>query len=388
MAGTIFQSIRELNAGDHLCCIYQTDEEHRRLISEYVRLGLEEKQKNLFIIDTDTAQTVIESLESIGIDAKAHQNSGRLSFLSRQERFTSGGQFVPEAMVELIRSETRKALEEGFSALRITNEMAWILPEPTDPEQLLEYENKLNHFISGQPCIALGLYDKRYFSPSILMNVLRTHPEAVIGTEVFENFYYLPPEKLLGDKPSVSELDLWINNLREYSTAHQALQDSEERYRNLYNSLRDAILVADTERTIIHCNQAFTDLFGYTLEEVRGKKTQYVYSNDGEFQELGERLQRTDEEEFQYTIHYRKKDGSTFPGETKIFAFKDSRNTTTGYIGMIRDVTEQLRMENELKREQRIVEAILETSGALILSIDSEGTIERANQSCEEITGY
>src|SRR6056297_354270 len=133
MVGTIFQSIRKLNVGDHLCCIYQTDKEHRQLVTEYVRLGLEEKQKNLFIIDTDTAQSVIESLDSIGIDARAHQNSGRLSFLSRQERFTRGGQFVPEAMIELISSETRKALEEGFSALRITNEMAWILPEPTDP---------------------------------------------------------------------------------------------------------------------------------------------------------------------------------------------------------------------------------------------------------------
>jgi CheY-like chemotaxis protein len=44
--------------------------------------------------------------------------------------------------------------------------------------------------------------------------------------------------------------------------AEVILRQSEKKYRSLFNSIRDAILVADTNRIIIDCNPAFVDLFG------------------------------------------------------------------------------------------------------------------------------
>ena len=45
----------------------------------------------------------------------------------------------------------------------------------------------------------------------------------------------------------------------------KVLQDGHEKYRGLFNSIRDAILVADTNRNIINHNSAFSSLFGYTI---------------------------------------------------------------------------------------------------------------------------
>lgn len=64
----------------------------------------------------------------------------------------------------------------------------------------------------------------------------------------------------------------------------------EERYTRLFNSIRDAILVADTDRRIIDCTRAFAELFGYELEEIAGEKTQVVYAGEEEYRRLGEHL--------------------------------------------------------------------------------------------------
>lgn len=165
-------------------------------------------------------------------------------------------------------------------------------------------------------------------------------------------------------------------------------QMMEKRYTRLFNSIRDAILVADTDRSIIDCNRAFTELFGYELEEIAGEKTQVVYASEEEYRRLGEHLKDADRADTVVIVEYRSRDGRVFPGETTVFALHDDSGAVTGYIGMIRDVSERRRAEEELRREQRFVHAVLETSGALIVVLDSEGDVVRVNEACERVTGY
>ena len=64
-----------------------------------------------------------------------------------------------------------------------------------------------------------------------------------------------------------------VTDISERKRNENALRESEEEYRSLFNSIRDSILVTDTDRNILDCNPAFTSLFKYDLEELRGKKT-------------------------------------------------------------------------------------------------------------------
>jgi PAS domain S-box-containing protein len=162
----------------------------------------------------------------------------------------------------------------------------------------------------------------------------------------------------------------------------------EERYARLFNSIRDAILVADTDRRIIDCNRAFTELFGYGLGDISGRKTQVVYASEEEYRRLGEHLKDAGRADTFITVEYRCKDGRVFPGETTVFALQDDVGAVTGYIGMIRDVSERRSAQEELRREQRFVHAVLETSGALIVVLDSEGRVLRVNEACERVTGF
>jgi len=139
----------------------------------------------------------------------------------------------------------------------------------------------------------------------------------------------------------------------EYDTSDD-LRQSENKYRALFNSIRDAILVADTDRTIRDCNPAFTELFGYSLDELKGKKTLSIYDNPDEFESMGEKIKnRQKNPNFFYTVNYRKKSGRTFPGETNVFDLKDTDGSVIGYVGLIRDITARRRAEQELREAHR-----------------------------------
>ncbi len=165
----------------------------------------------------------------------------------------------------------------------------------------------------------------------------------------------------VGDHESWRENDIFklpsgevvavYNDITEKMLAEQKLQRSETRYKTLFNSIRDAILVADVNRNIIDCNAAFTTLFGYTTEEIEGKPTSYMYKNKDEFKHMGEMINdHFDKDCLLKTIHYKKKNGKIFSGETHVFYMKDSMQQVIGFIGVIRDISEQVKTEKKIKQ--------------------------------------
>ncbi|MFP4374600.1 MAG: PAS domain-containing protein [Spirochaetaceae bacterium] len=166
------------------------------------------------------------------------------------------------------------------------------------------------------------------------------------------------------------------------------LNTMDRRHSNLFHSIRDAILVADTDRRIIDCNRAFTELFGYRLEEIEGKTAVTVYANEEDFRNVGKDLAAASSSHAVMTVRYRAKSGRIFPGETTVFALRDDEDRVTGYAGLIRDVTRQMQAEEDLRRERRFLDAVLETSGALIVVVDRDGRIVRVNDACARTAGY
>lgn len=128
--------------------------------------------------------------------------------------------------------------------------------------------------------------------------------------------------------------------------AEEIIRQSEKKYRSLYNSIRDAIVVADTKRIILDCNPAFVDLFGYSLAEIAGKKTVIIYENEEEFEKLSTALKDQDNDATHlHSLHFKKKNGLVFPGEVNVFFLRSDEGEINGFIGLIRDITERTQSE-------------------------------------------
>jgi hypothetical protein len=88
-------------------------------------------------------------------------------------------------------------------ALRVTSEMTWTLQRLPCSERLIQYETRLSQFPTGSKCLDMCQYDRRRFAPrfapEVLLGVLRSHPITVVGTVIYDGFYYISPADLLGD---------------------------------------------------------------------------------------------------------------------------------------------------------------------------------------------
>ncbi len=215
-----------LQPGDHMCCIYETDEEHRAVITPYMQQGLERGEKVIYIVDFNTAETVLGYLRVQGLDVDGYVAREQLVMADREDTYLRNGVFDPDAMINFLRSTLELALAQGFKALRVTGEMTWALRGLPGSERLIEYEAKLNHFFPGVLCTALCQYDRKRFDPAILLDVIHTHPVVIIGTQKNENFYFVPPDVFLGNRPA-ARLEQWILSLQNSTQTQATIQKSE-----------------------------------------------------------------------------------------------------------------------------------------------------------------
>ena len=267
------RAIANLAPGDHLCCLYETEEEHRAVLTPFMRQGLERGEKLLYIVDARSAETVLGYLRDDGLSVESYVDRGQLTVLTADDAYMRDGVFDPDAMIALLRTETERALTEGYAALRVTGEMSWVLRELPGSERLIEYESKLNDFFPGSDCLAICQYDRRLFAPSLLLDVLCTHPIAVVGTEVYDNFYYMPPEEFLSREPMAARLRHWVVNLAKRKRVEEALHWSERdlaignRIANIFLTTPDEEMYGEVLQVILEALESQHGVFGYIDEE-------------------------------------------------------------------------------------------------------------------------
>jgi PAS domain S-box-containing protein len=376
----------DLKFGDHGCFIYETDEEHRQAIVAYLRPGLEQGEKVIYIADSSPIETIIKYLRDDGIDVDHYLENGQLCFFSADDTYLRNGVFEPEEMLDLLRVETELALSAGFSALRGTGEMTWALRGCPGSNRLMEYEAKLNEFITGKKCFLLCQYDRRLFDPDILLEVLNTHPVAIINTEVYKNYYYVTPKDCLGENGSRKTLDSRINNL---VSKKRAEKKEKQNYQLLVELAQDGFWVLDKDSITTFVNPRMAEILGYTVEEMIGRS---VFSFcDGQSREnLKIRIQqRKKGVKEQYNLDFLKKDETWVYVDISASPIIDDAGNYTGAFAVVTDLSERKQAEETLKESRHFVQKIIDTTPNLLYIYDLiENRNIWTNREIAQILGY
>lgn len=220
--------------GQHVCALYDNEDDHRAVLAPFIQEGLAKGHKIRYIADAHTLD-VIRSYA----DVTEAEKDGRFGFLSRDESYMRGGVFDPDRMIATLRAETDRAVAEGYPGLRVTGEMTWALRGLPGAERLIEYEAKLNLFFPGSKCMAICQYDMRRFPPALLLDVLRSHPIACVGHELYANHYYIPPEQMLSEELQAAELKNWLANLAARGEMDRRLRARTEELEAANRDLED-----------------------------------------------------------------------------------------------------------------------------------------------------
>ncbi len=131
----------------------------------------------------------------------------------------------------------------------------------------------------------------------------------------------------------------------ERKKAEEALLKSQQEFANLFNSSPEALAYLDEKGNIIDINPPFAELFGYNINEVKGRNLDNGMIHPPEKMEEGKWMtEKALKGKFYYETIRKKKDGTLFPVSISVSrVMLDSK--LQGAIGMYRDITE--RKQNE-----------------------------------------
>ncbi len=160
--------------------------------------------------------------------------------------------------------------------------------------------------------------------------------------------------------------------VRQRRQAEEALGKSEAQLRALVDSSADTIVVLDTERRIIDCNQAFSDQLGYQRQEALGQTARLIHLDDEAYARFGREVypQVRDAGSWRGEWLYRRRDGGSLPMENVMSAFRGADGRIIGYSAVMRDITERKRNEAALEAarhqlEERVAERTAELQQAV-----------------------
>ena len=317
----IQQALEKIQPHDHLCVIYETQDEWRNTIVPFFAKGLERGDKCAYIVDNHTADEIRKYLREYGIDVESVESSGQLVILHETEAYTKSGQFDPDKMIELLIEAAEMTLKAGYSCLHVTGEMSWVLRGHPGSEKLLEYESKLNRdFFQKYPCVGICQYDRRRLDPEVIEGVILTHPLLARGEYIYDNFYYMPTDEYLSENRHEHQIQGWLNNLEqerrnleqihylaeanlakvneslrkeiaERKQVADALRESEERFRTAIENMLDSFSICTAihdeagqikDFLIEYVNEAACKSNFMTREEQVGKRLLDLFPNFGD----------------------------------------------------------------------------------------------------------
>ena len=154
---------------------------------------------------------------------------------------------------------------------------------------------------------------------------------------------------ILDDAGNVVELQGIGRDITERKRFEKALSASEEKYRQIVDTMMEGIWVVDTEIRIVLANHQLAEMLGYSIDEMIGKHAfDFVLEKtDGDLEKIKERRKRGVSE--QYDAKLRRKDGSYLWVLISAAPIHDEDGEYSGSMAMITDITERKRDEEQLK---------------------------------------
>jgi hypothetical protein len=184
------------NWGTHFCGLYESEAERDTIMFGFLALGLRDKELLVCCPDEQHHPQVLDSVQALCPDCSGPE-PGTFRLFHSRDLYHPQGFFDPRAMLKAHNDIWDENLRTGARNARGTAEMGWALEKIPGVENLMAYESILNTFIWGKRWISICLYDVSRFPGSTIMKALQTHPFVITGGGIFENPYFVRPEKWL-----------------------------------------------------------------------------------------------------------------------------------------------------------------------------------------------
>ncbi|MBE3091428.1 MAG: PAS domain-containing protein, partial [Candidatus Atribacteria bacterium] len=183
-------------------------------------------------------------------------------------------------------------------------------------------------------------------------------------------------------------LIVYVRDITRRKKAEKKLRKARKMFASLFNCSPEATLYHDKEGRIININPRFTELFGYTPEEMIGRKIDEGMIYPANKIKEGKILTQKAFNGFsEYETIRKKKDGTLIPvliSSAPVIIDKKVQGTITLY----KDISERKKAEEALRKSQQEFVSLFNSSPEALVYLGEKGNVIDINPRFTELFGY
>jgi len=172
-------------------------------------------------------------------------------------------------------------------------------------------------------------------------------------------------------------------------TARRTLEDSLVQQEAILSNIKEAMLIQSTAGIILECNDAATEQYGYSRDELVGMNSRDLLPPDFDAEPFFELAIKGLSETGHWAgeIEITRKDGVKIDVEISSTLLRDRQGNVVGWVELNRDITERKALEKELLLSRAALEA---ADVAVVISdaLDPNNSVTYVNPAFEKMTGY
>lgn len=177
-----------------------------------------------------------------------------------------------------------------------------------------------------------------------------------------------------------------VEDITERKEAQEALRKSEKKYRRIIEQMDDVYYRADMDGNLVMASPSGKDMLGYEIDNIVGDKTESLYVNEEDRKEFLEEIEKKGSIK-NFETDLERKDGEVVHVLVNSHVIEDDDGDPVGIEGIISDISELKRYEEELKKAEREKSLILENIDETISLHDTDHNVLWANKAYQEATG-
>ncbi len=252
---------------------------------------------------------------------------------------------------------------------------------------------------------------------------LKSHPDAIQGKSLFDlypegmasKFHNDNVNVLLSGVPKINIVEevatpdgtIWLRtdklpiadpngnvrgiiglsmDITDQKRAEEALKESGEQYRALFEDNVSVMILIDPERgVIVDANRAASSYYGYPLAEMRGMRMSRL--NTCSEQQISENMSKAvSGERISFKFQHRLADGTI--RDVEVYSGRIERFGKSLLYSIIHDVTDRIKAERQVLEERERLRATIRSIGDGVITTDQSGRVELMNGIAEMLTGW
>lgn len=183
----------------HVCAFFRSADEEYATLLPFICDGIGHGERAFHVLGSQYRDEHLEQLRKAGVDVQDTQRRRQLEVMTPAETYLRGGPFNKDDMLALIQSVLQAGIDLGFPLTRMIAHAESVVQDWSSMNAWVEYEMKLNEVLPRFDDAVICSYDANLLNGPLAIDILRTHPVAVIGGRLHTNPFFARPSEFLED---------------------------------------------------------------------------------------------------------------------------------------------------------------------------------------------